>query len=251
MDIDLRGQTALVLGGSKGIGEGIARKLALSGATVGITSRSAESARKAAFDLNEQTGAGQVVGIGLDVSDVNAISPALSAFHEQHGLDILVNSAGIAFTRTAEEMTEAEWDSVLDTNLKGTFFSNQAAFRLMKGRGGRIINIASALGLIVNGRLASYCASKAGMIHLTRALAFEWASEGVFVNAVAPGYVITDMNREILSKPSVQERMIRQVPAGRLGLIDDVVRAVLYLADPGNTFVTGQVLVVDGGWTIH
>lgn len=251
MDVDLRGQTALVLGGSKGIGEGIARKLAQSGAKVGITSRSAGSACSVAAALNEEIGTVRVVGIGLDVSDVPGISAALSGFHAQHGLDILVNSAGIASTRSAEELTEAEWDSVLDTNLKGTFFSNQAAFRLMKGRGGRIINIASALGLIVNGKLASYCASKAGMIHLSRALAFEWATEGVLVNAVAPGYVITDMNREILSRPSVQERTVRQIPMGRLGLIDDVVRAVLYLADPANTFVTGQVLVVDGGWTIH
>lgn len=252
MRINLNGRAALVVGGTRGLGAGIARILAQAGARVGVTSRSEQDARSAADTLNRDLDTDRVIGLAMDVNDVAGVNRGVAAYHGwAERLDILVNCAGVALTCEAARITEADWDMVLDTNLKGTFFTCQAAFGYMCGNGGRIINIASALGLVAGGSVASYCASKAGIIHLTRALAYEWAQHNITVNSIAPGYVLTDMNREILSKPAVQQRLVAQTPLQRLGQVEDVAQAVAFLADPDNTFMTGQVVVVDGGWTIH
>ncbi|HLT58671.1 MAG: glucose 1-dehydrogenase [Limnochordales bacterium] len=251
--VDLTGQCALVVGGSRGIGHGVALALARAGATVGVTSRRQEAADAAAATLNDQLPAPRVSGWAADVTDVAGLRAAVAACAEKWGrLDIVVNSAGVAGTELAIDLEESDWDAVLDTNLKGAFFAAQAAARIMRDQGGgRIINIASVFGYIVRSGVAPYCASKAGLIHLTRALALEWARFGVLINAVAPGYVLTDMNRDFLSQPQVMDRLIKETPLRRLAAVGDVADAVLFLSSPQSQFITGQVIVVDGGWTLR
>lgn len=250
--LELLGQTVLVIGGARGLGAGIAVALARAGAHVGITSRRQDAANRAAEALNVKLGSEQVIGVGLDVTRVQEMRKVLGDFAAQAGrLDVLVNSAGTAVTRRALELEESEWNSVLDTNLKGAFFASQAAAGVMKEQGGgRVINIASVLGFVVRGSLSPYSASKAALIHLTRSLAYEWARYSILVNAVAPGYVLTDMNREVLSQPAVMDRLISETPLRRLTSIEDVAGTVFYLCSPAATAMTGQTLAVDGGWTL-
>jgi len=250
---DFTGQHALVVGGSRGIGKAVALALARAGATVGVTSRRQEAADAAAVELNGQLGVERASGWAADVTDVAGLRAAMDACARRWGrVDILVNSAGVASTVRAIDIEEADWDAVLDTNLKGAFFAAQAAARIMREHGGgRIINIASVFGLIVRSGVSPYCASKAGLIHLTRALALEWARFGILVNAVAPGYVLTDMNRDFLSQPQVMDRLVSETPLRRLAEVDDVADAVCFLCSPQSRFMTGQVVVVDGGWTLR
>lgn len=247
MDIfDVHGRVALVTGASSGLGRHFALVLARAGATVLACAR-----REAALrELAEEAAAagGKVLAASLDVTDPASIERALdTAVGECGGLHILVNNAGIAMTASALEVTENDWDRLMDTNLKGAFLVAQgAAKRMREGGGGSIVNIASIAGMRVAGRISTYGASKAALIHLTRSLALELARDGVRVNAIAPGYIETDINREFFDTPA-GEALIKRVPQRRLGQPEDLDGALLLLASDAGRFMTGSVLAVDGG----
>lgn len=247
--IDLRKKRALITGGGRGLGRSIAEALSRAGATLAITSRDGEAARRAAEAIQGSTG-GPVIGLAADVTQVPSIQRAVEeACARMGGLDVLVNNAGVAVTRWAIELSEEEWDTILDTNLKGLFFASQAAARHMKDHGGGVIvNLASVAGLRGERALAPYCASKAGVVNLTRALAVEWARFGIRVVAVAPAYVETDLNREALANPKVRDQVIARTPLRRLGLPEEVAAAVAYLASDAAAYITGVTLPIDGGW---
>ena len=247
---DLTGKVALVTGASSGLGRHFALTLARAGAKVAVTARRQGplqdlAAEIAAFD-------GRALPLALDVTDPAAIAATLAAAETELGpLDIVVNNAGVASTAPALEVTGADWDKVLSTDLSGVFHVAQAAARRMvaERRGGSIINIASILGLGGASLLAAYSAAKAGVINLTRTLATEWARHGIRVNAIAPGYIETDMNRDTLNSP-VGEIMRKKIPQRRLGQPADLDGPLLLLASPASAFMTGACLVVDGGQSV-
>lgn len=165
------------------------------------------------------------------------------------GLDILVNNAGVNIPQPALEVTEEAWDTVLDTNLKGAFFTAQAAATLMRERGGRIVNVASQNGVVAYPRRAAYCSAKAGMVNLTRLLAIEWAPHRILVNAVAPTFIETELTQVTLADPELRADILSRIPLGHLGVPDDVAAAVVFLASDEARMITGHTLLVDGGWT--
>ena len=241
--MELKGKVALVTGASRGIGRAIARELAEAGARVAVVARDEERARGAAAELS---GDGHA-GFAADVSDSAAVGSLLAQVEDSLGaLDILVNNAGVTRDNVLMRLRDEDWDAVLNTNLRGAFNTIRAASRgMMKRRSGRIINIASVVGLTGNRGQANYAASKAGLIGLTKAVAKELASRNVLVNAVAPGYIETDMTAELGDGP--REALMAQIALGRLGKPEDIAPVVRFLAGPGAAYMTGQVLVVDGG----
>lgn len=250
-DFSLAGRVALVTGASRGIGVGIALELARAGADVAITAReraTLDDTRCALEPLGRR-----VLAVELEVTDTTSIQRAVATVKAQLGpIDILVNNAGINIPRPATDVTEEQWDQILDINLKGVFFCCQAVGRLMiTRRQGRIINIASAAGLIPALERAAYGSSKAGLIMLTRVLALEWAAYGITVNAVAPTFVETELAAQTLSRPGQREYWNARIPLGRIASVEDVAAAVVYLASPAAAFVTGVVLPVDGGLTMR
>ena len=240
--INLDGSVVLVTGGSRGIGRAIAGALYDQGARVGVLGRDLARAEAAAAELGERA-----IGVGADVSRADEVGRAVAAVEERLGpVDILVNNAGLTRDGLLARMSEADWDAVLDANLKGAFLLMKAVSRgMMKRRSGRIINITSIVGLIGNPGQANYASSKAGLIGLTKSVARELASRNVLVNAVAPGFIDTDMTRALTAEQ--REALQQQIPLGRLGTADDIAGAVLFLASDLAQYITGQVLVVDGG----
>ena len=240
--IDLSDRVALVTGGSRGIGSAIAEKLYQAGAKVAVLDVDAAGAHAQAGALGERA-----LAVTASVADQDQVAQALETVEQGLGpVDILVNNAGLTRDGLLARMTGADWDTVLGVNLKGAFYMTKAATRgMMKRRWGRIVNIASVVGIIGNAGQANYAASKAGLIGLTKAVAKELASRNVLVNAVAPGFIDTDMTRALSEQQ--RELLLRQVPLGRLGQRDDVANAVLFLASNLADYITGQVLVVDGG----
>jgi NAD(P)-dependent dehydrogenase (short-subunit alcohol dehydrogenase family) len=194
---------------------------------------------------------GEAVATPCDVTKVEDFRKVIRTVVELWGkIDILVNNAGTAITQKAVDLTEEEWDRVVDLDLKSVFFCAQAAAREMITRkSGKIINVASILGLVGGNGLVPYCAAKGGVVNLSRALASEWAKQGIQVNALCPGYVITDINKDKLSDDKVQAFLLSKTPAGRLGTVGDMTGAVLFLASSVSDYMTGQALTVDGGWT--
>ncbi len=240
--ISLEGQVALVTGSTRGIGRAVAERLYQAGARVGLTGRKPEAAREAAGRLGERAR-----GYGCEVTDRAQVEATVAAVEQELGpVSILVNNAGITRDNLLLRLDDDDWDAVLDTNLKGAFIATRAVVRgMMKRRSGRIINIGSIVGLVGNKGQANYAASKAGLIGFTRAVAREYASRNILVNCVAPGYIETEMTAALPAE--AQGALLGQISLGRLGQPADVAGAVLFLASDLAGYVTGQVLVVDGG----
>jgi 3-oxoacyl-[acyl-carrier protein] reductase len=239
-------QVAVVTGAGRGIGHAIAVRLAKEGARVASVSRTEANAQKTADEINAAR-ADAAKAYAVDVADQAAVQKAAEQIFADFGrVDILVNNAGVTRDGLSMRMSMDDWDTVLNTNLKGAFVFTQAVMRpMIKQRSGRIINISSIAGLIGNAGQANYAASKAGLIGLTKTLARELASRGITVNAVAPGLIETDMTT-VLSE-EIRQNILKNVPLGKLGEPDDIAGAVAYLASAEAKYITGQVLTVDGG----
>lgn len=250
-DRELSGQVVFVTGGSRGIGAAVALALAQAGADVAVAARKRDGLKDTCHRIVE---AGRrCLAVECNVQDVGDIANAVRDVEDGLGaIDILVNNAGVNMPQPAVEVREEQWDAILDTNLRGAFFCAQQVGRAMISRGrGRIVNISSAAGLIPAHDRAAYCASKAGLVMLTRVLALEWAGYGVTVNAVAPTFVETELAAQTLNRPGMREMWTSAIPLGRLATTDDVVAAVRYLVSPSAAFVTGVTLPVDGGLTMR
>ena len=241
----LANQIAVVTGAGRGIGRAIALKFAAAGADVVCVSRTAENSEKVA---NEVRALGRKAwALAVDVSDGAAVAAAGEKILADCGrVDILVNNAGVTRDGLLMRMSEADWDAVLDTNLKGAFLFTKAFTRaLLKQRSGRIINIASVIGLMGNAGQCNYSASKAGLIGFTKSVAKELASRGITANALAPGFIETDMTAAL--NDEMRTALLKLIPLNSFGQADDIAEAALFLAGPGGRYITGQVLTVDGG----
>lgn len=244
---DLSGRTAIVTGANTGLGQGIAVALATAGASIVAVGR---SSMRETLDLIAPTGAA-AIEVNADLSTLEPIErivDAACAFGDR--VDILVNNAGIIRRGDAIDFTEADWDAVMDVNLKSAFFLTQAVARTMlaDGRGGRVINIASLLSFQGGIRIPSYTASKSGLAGLTRLLACEWASKGINVNAIAPGYFVTNNTEALRADEDRSASILSRIPAGRWGEPADIGGAAVFLASDAAAYVHGTVLPVDGGW---
>jgi 3-oxoacyl-[acyl-carrier protein] reductase len=244
---DLSGQIALVTGASRGLGRAIAQGLARCGARVACVARSADKLAETVSLITAAGGAAQA--FSCDVTSGESVQKLVESLAEEWGgLQILVNNAGITRDTLLPRMQDDQWDEVINTNLRGTFLFTRAATRpMMSARYGRIVNIASVSGLMGNPGQANYSASKAGMIGFTRTVARELASRNITVNALAPGFIETEMTQAL--GDALQDEVKKRVPAKRLGRPEEVADAVLYLASRAASYVTGQVLTIDGGLT--
>ncbi|MFT4177340.1 MAG: 3-oxoacyl-[acyl-carrier-protein] reductase [Luteolibacter sp.] len=242
-------KVAVVTGGGRGIGQEIARAFAAGGAKVAVVSRSASSCGKAAEEINADF-PGSCTAYAVDVADHAAVQDLAKKITDELGaVNILVNNAGVTRDTLLMRMKEEDWDTVLDTNLKGAFNTVKGFMRtLMKAEDARIINIASVIGLIGNAGQANYSASKAGLIGFTKAVARELAGRAVTCNAVAPGFITTDMTDEL--PQAVKDAVIGKIPLASFGETKDIAEAVAFLASPAARYITGQVLAVDGGMTM-
>ena len=241
----LANQIAVVTGAGRGIGRAIALKLATEGADVACVSRTAENSEKVA---NEVRALGRKAwACAVDVADAAAVAAASEKILAEAGrIDILVNNAGVTRDGLLMRMSEADWDTVVDTNLKGAFLFTKAFSRaFIKQRSGRMINVASVIGLIGNAGQCNYAASKAGLLGFTKSVARELASRGITVNAVAPGFTETDMTAGL--NEQMRGEVLKSIPMGNFGQPEDIANAVVFLAGPAARYITGQVLAVDGG----
>ena len=243
----LKGRRALVTGASSGLGRHFAGTLAEAGATVIVAARSVDKLADTVAEI--EAAGGRAWALRLDVTDLASVKAGFDQIEAEGGVaDVIVNNAGLAVSRPLLEQTEADWDSVLDTNLKGAWLVAQEGARRLVGakRGGSIVNIASITGERVAGAVAPYCTSKAGVMHLTRAMALELARHGVRVNALAPGYVQTELNRDFLASEA-GERLRARIPQRRFGRADELDGPLLLLASDAGAYLTGSVVFADGG----
>lgn len=248
---DLTGKIAIVTGSGSGIGKTLVIGLAEAGADVVITElpgreREANETVKQIDKLGRRS-----LTVSLDITKIETIHDMVSDVMEHFGrIDILINNAGVIIRKPSLEVTEEDWDKVVDVNLKGTFFTSQAvAKRMVDNNGGKIINIASINGIVGFHERAAYSASKAGVVNLTRVLAIDWAKYGINVNAIGPNYLMTPLTEKIFENEEFRNDVLYRTPLKRIGTPEDVVGAVVYLASDASNFVTGHTLLVDGGWT--
>jgi NAD(P)-dependent dehydrogenase (short-subunit alcohol dehydrogenase family) len=246
----LDGKIALVTGGARGLGLTMATALAEAGADVAITGRSMGPAEDASKIIEAATSR-RVRAFAADVTSASDVERLVSSIESALGpVDILVNNAGVNIRGTVDQLSEADWDSVIDTNLKGPFLVARAFGPGMVKRGwGRVVNLGSILGAVALGGRAPYASSKAGVINLTRVLALEWAGTGVTANAICPGPFATEMNLPLLNDPVKYQEFVKKIPMGRWGELDELAGAIVFLASPASSFITGASLFVDGGWT--
>ena len=245
--ISLDGRCALVTGASSGLGRAFAGMLARAGAAVALAARRADSLEQARQEIDDV--GGKAIAVAMDVTNAQSVAEAVQEAAKQLGkLDILVNNAGVTRTQPFLEVTEAQWDWQLDTNLKGAFLVAQAVAQVMRDQatGGSIVNIASILGLRVAGQVAAYLTSKAGIVHLTKGMALELARYQIRVNALCPGYIETDLNREFFASETGQS-LIKRIPQRRLGRATELEGPLLLMCSDAGSYMTGAVLAVDGG----
>jgi 3-oxoacyl-[acyl-carrier protein] reductase len=244
-NIDLSGKTAFITGSTRGIGLAIAHMLYQAGAKVAVVGRDAGKAQEVASRLGDRA-----KGLGCDVAREDQVAAALSAAETGLGpIDILVNNAGLTRDNILLRLSEQDWDAVLEANLKGAFYTSRGVIKgMMKRRAGRIINMTSVVGLTGNKGQANYAASKAGLIGFTKSVAKEYASRNILVNCIAPGFIETDMTASLPEE--ARATLLEQIALGRLGRPEDVAGTVLFLASDLAAYITGQVLVVDGGMVI-
>lgn len=251
--LSLKGKNALIIGGSKGLGEGIAKGLAEAGAAIVVSSRNQADCDKAAEMIASSTG-GTALGISADISTKEGVEGLVNAMIEKLGhIDILVNSAGVNIRKPAIEYTVEDWDKVQDIQLKGVFLACQAVGKHMieKGIHGKIINISSINARVVaRPNIVSYVAAKGAVMQMTKALAVEWAQYGICVNAVAPGFFETAMTKVLFEDPATREEMFRHIPVKRFGNADtDLAGMAVYFASDASNYTTGQIIYIDGGYT--
>jgi NAD(P)-dependent dehydrogenase (short-subunit alcohol dehydrogenase family) len=246
----LDGRTALVTGGGRGLGKTIATALAQAGANVALAGRSLAPCEETARTVAEATGR-TCAAFPADVTVAADVERLVADVETAVGpIDILVNNAGNNIRGPVEQLTEADWDSVLDTNLKGPFLCSRLVGPRMVKRGwGRVINLGSILSVIALPGRAPYASAKAGVLNLSRVLALEWAGTGVTVNTICPGPFATEMNRALLDDPVKYQEFVKQIPMGRWGELEEIEGAAVFLASDASSFVTGSALFVDGGWT--
>ena len=242
MNIDLTGKNAVVTGSTRGIGRAVAEALAQSGARVAVVGRDKDKASAVAAEIGRGA-----VGFACDVSDTSSVAQLISDVEKEFGgIDILVNNAGITRDNLVMRLKDEDWDAVMNANLRGAFAAIRAVSRgMMKKRSGRIINMASVVGLNGNKGQANYAASKAGLIALTKSVAKELGSRNILVNAIAPGFIETEMTDAMT--PEARAALNGLIPLERLGKTSDVASAVVFLASDHASYITGQVLVIDGG----
>ncbi len=248
---NLTGKTALITGGGRGIGKALAEGLADFGCDIIVVDRESENSREVVSGI--ETKGRKCIFFTADVSNCNSINDVVEKAVSNFGkIDILVNNAGYNIRRPALEYTEEEWDLILDTNLKGVFFTTQAVGKTMtKRREGKIINIASVMGLVGSPpyqNVVPYCASKGGVVQLTKAFALEWAKYNVYVNAIAPGYVKTAIVQPILDDKEKYDAVLNIIPLKRFARTEELIGPTVFLASEASNYVTGHILCVDGGW---
>lgn len=246
---DLSAKTALITGGGRGIGLAIARTLGRSGARIVVGDVHSDRAKSAAAELRSMSI--DATSLPLDVTSSSAVKALFSVAYESGGIDIVVNNAGISARIPAEEYPDDEFDAMMDVNLKGAFYVMRTAGAawIATGKPGTIINIASFAGIVADPLSAPYAATKGGLVQLTRTCAVEWAPHRIRVNAIAPGYVTTDMTSRSLADGGLAAAILDKIPLGRVAEPHEIAAAALFLASPASSYVTGHVLCVDGGWT--
>ncbi len=248
----LEGRVALVTGGSRGLGKAMAAALAGAGADVAISSRHLDSARETAEELAQATGR-RVLPIQADVTRPADVMAMVDQVVRTLGrIDILVNNAGINIRGPILDLSEEDWHQVIETNLTGPWLCARAVGpHMIAQRWGRVINVSSIIGLVGLPDRTAYAASKGGLIQLTRALALEWAPYGITVNALCPGPIMTAINRVFKENPEAYEAFRRRIPLGRWGEPEDLDGAIIFMASDASRFMTGSVVVIDGGWTVQ
>jgi 3-oxoacyl-[acyl-carrier protein] reductase len=247
---DVSRETILITGASQGLGRQFARVLSAHGAAVALAARQVDKLNSLEAEI--KAAGGRAASVRMDVTDLTSIAQAIDAAEAALGpVTVLINNAGVAVEKLAIEQTEADWDAVIGANLKGAYFAATEIARRMAERkqGGNIVNIASVLGFGVMKLLSPYAISKAGIVQATKALALEWAGQGIRVNALAPGYIDTDMNHEVWATPA-GEKLAKRIPQRRIGTEADLDGAILLLASGASRYMTGSTITVDGGFLL-